>query len=110
MGVAAASDGDRRQAAVEQLDPVPHGTLRATGNMHQTADIRGRNDIRLARLKASKLIQLELLREIGMQNRVGTLSRRLVESVPASQRSDHSSTVTGPGSAAAAAAVLADRI
>src|SRR5437870_8767512 len=72
MRMVAASDGNRRQAAVEQLDPVLHGTLRATGKMHQTADIRRRNDIRLTRLETVQLVQLELLREIGVQNRVST--------------------------------------
>ena len=56
---------------VEQLDPVPHRPRRPARKMRLAADVRRRDHVRPLGLERDQLAAVELLRELGLQDRVG---------------------------------------
>ena len=61
---------------IEQFDPVAHRALRAVGEMRETADVGGRDDVRPSRFERLQLCGLELARKLRLQQRIGARPTR----------------------------------
>src|SRR6516225_1217726 len=60
-----------KQALIEQLYPMPNRPLGPRGKMDLAADVRRRDDVRLARLQGRDLVRAQLLRKLRLENRIG---------------------------------------